>query len=257
MNQFFPVCVAFLATLFLSASALPPRAEGAEPQGAKNVAPNNTIIIPFDGYGALKGKQENAAIAEHAPMLSLWSDTRLGVPEPILYVALWRDGTIIWVASGDKKLDYWSRNGTGHFLSKISEKQVEDFLSAFEKVDFLEFSGKMTPLKAQGIPHFFHLDAENEQFRLGMNNILWADQHEGPPWSQEVRQIADKWRAVLELLLELIPEKGEQISLSIKSDTDKRQWEITPIPLRQEDRQQDNGNVRNNGNWGQVPLRPR
>jgi len=259
MNQFFPVCVAFLATLFLSAIALPLHAEGAEPPDAqKNVVPNRTIIIPFR-YDAMKAEQEDATMIEHAPIIRLWeSGSRTNPADPFLYFALWHDGTVIWSKSDDQNLA-WSRNGTEHFQSKISEKQVEDFLLAFDKVGFLEFSGKIAPMKAQVGPglNTFFLQTENVQFCFGMDSIRWADIPAPPTRREEGHQMADKWRAVLGLLLELIPEKGEQISLSIESDRDKRQDVITPVPLRQKDRPQDNGNVKGNGNWGQVPLRPR
>jgi len=144
-----------------------------------------------------------------------------------------------------------------HFQSKISEKQIEDFLLAFDKVDFLEFSGKVAPRARVVGPglHFFLLETVDVQFSFCMDFLFWYD---SPlvPRREEGRRMADKWQAVLGLLLELIPEKGEQISLSMERDAEKRQWTIAPIPLRQEDRLRANGNVQNNGNWGQGRARP-
>ena len=262
MNQIVPVSVAFLATLFLSVATFSLSAKGADPINAKDVAPNHTVIIPF-GIDAMKGEQEeDVAMVEQAPMLLLWEGTSQFRPTPILHFALWRDGTIIWSKSADTIFAWSARrdavNSNRHFQSKISDKQVEDFLSAFDKIDFLEFSGKMAPMRMRigPGPTFFFLETENVQFRLMMDSVFWAgdpspDRRGGGP------QMKDKWLAVLGLLLELIPEKGEQISLSIKEEKDKRQFVITPIPLRQADRPRVEENARENnrpGNWGQIPM---
>ena len=198
----------------------------------ENVAPIHTIIIPF-GYDAMtKDKQKDAAIIGHAPMIRLWIGSSYKNPEPVLLFALWRNGTIIWAKSGDEKMSLDEKNQE-HFQSKISEKQVEDFLSAFDKIDFLEFSGKMAPRARVDGPglHFFLLETVDVQFSFCMDFLFWYD---SPlvPRREEGRRMADKWQATKGLLLELIPEKGEQISLSIEEEKDKRQWVITPVATR-------------------------
>ena len=261
MNQFFPVCVACLATLFFSTTVFSPSTKGAEPPpDAENVAPNRTIIIPM-GYDAMKAEKMNAAVMEHAPIIRSWSGISFNTTEPCLIFALWRDGTIIWSKSDDKNLSWWY-DESEHFQSKISVKQVEDFLSAFDKVGFLEFSGKAAPrLRVVGPgPGFFLLETENVQFSFTMDFIFWKEGNPGASRSMEHQQMSAKWRAVKGLLLELIPEKGEQISLSIEEEKDKRQWKITPVPLRPADRPRAEENARENnrpGNWGQIPLRAR
>ena len=267
MNRFFPVCVAFVAALLLPVAAFPLLTEATEPPNAQNVAPNRTVIIPF-GYDALTAKQGDTAIVGHAPILRAWVGTSRISPDPILLLALWRDGTIIWSKARDKNLDT-SRNETEHFQTTITEKQVEDFLSAFDKVGFLEFSGKTAPRQISAVgpgPRFFLLETENVQCCFTMDFVFWngGDIVGNASRSQEHQRMSAKWKSVHELLLDLIPEKGEQISLSIERDAEKRQDVITPVPLRQADRRRAEENARENGalvlpparNWG-TPVRPR
>jgi len=253
MNRIFTICVALIATLYLLVAAFPLLAEAQNrtltnpqvantppPPDAKDVAPNHTIVLP-SVPSRIMG-DENAAIVEHAPIVRLWLDILDVRPEPTLFFALWRDGTIIWLRSDDGR-NLW-RNGRNpeYFQSKISEKQVEDFLSAFDKVGLLEHSG--TRLIHQALlglrppTNYFFLETENVQCRVSLTvtSIFWPDGDANPVLQRpEMRQKADRWRSVVGLLLELIPEKGEQISLSIeRKNVDERQWvwAITPVPLR-------------------------
>ena len=236
----------------------------------ENAAPG-TVILPFRIEASRALKQENAAIVDvkRAPILLVWGDPlgfgfRVSRSEPLLQFALWRDGTIIWVKSGDRILSDDFR-ADEHFQSKVSEKQIEDFLSAFDEVDFLEYSGKSAPLQQFGYCHFFFLETEDVQCRFMMPGVFWAEGGMGGgPMSPEQRQMANKWRAVLGLLLELIPEKGEPISLSVERKDAERRFIITPEPLRPAAGE----GVRNNeaapleqpifpprNNWGGAPLR--
>ncbi|MCL2709777.1 MAG: formylglycine-generating enzyme family protein [Planctomycetaceae bacterium] len=225
----------------------------------ENVAPG-TIVLPF-GAGIMRSEQEDAAIVEHAPIIRLWSDPSRVSREPLLFFALWRDGTIIWSQTNDGRNLRWASNPE-HYRATISEKQVEDFLSAFDKVDFLEYSGKMAPMFSGATGHYFFLETEDVQCRFTMPGVFWAEGGRGGPMSPEQRQMANKWQAVLELLLELIPEKGEPMSLSVERKDDERRFIITPAPLRPAAGE----NERDNGaplvqpifpprNWGGAPLR--
>ena len=213
----------------------------------------------------MRSEQEGAAIVEHAPIIRLWLDPSgfNALREPLLFFALWRDGTIVWNQSADGRNLRWA-SSPEHFRSKISEKQVEDFLSAFDKVDFLEYSGKMAPMYVEASGHYFFLETEEVQCRFMMSGVFWAEGGRGSaPMSPETRQMADKWQAVLGLLLELIPEKGEPISLSVERKDAERRFIITPVPLQPAagENQRDNGAapleqpIFPPRNWGGAPLR--
>jgi len=207
----------------------------------QEVAPNRTVILPWGG---------REIVGVNAPVILLWQEPGRGINSvPTLYLALWEDGTIIWNRGDDRNMVF----GGEHFQAKIPEKQVEDFLSAFDKTGFREFSGRSGPIPVSARFTFFLLGTENTQFRFTMGSVRWHNQER--PMSEVTREMAAKWRATLDLLLALIPEKGEQISLSIERNLDKRQWEVTPVPLREADRAGAAPNVRDNtSNWG-SPVR--
>jgi len=243
-----------ITLLFIAILCFCMPAEGQQAQDRaipeQEVAPKH-IIIDSVIRGGIDEK-------EHAPMILLYRGLGTGIRdrEPTLLFALWRDGTIIWCRTEDKNLDGRDIARVEHFQSKISEKHIEDFLQlAVDKVDFEILGRRDIALPRMfGAPsiHFF-LKTENVQCHHTMDHVWWMDVHVGQ-WSQEAHQVIDAWRTMLDLLLGLIPEEGERISILIEEKPVERRWErrwmITPVPLREADRVGVSPNVRDNtSNW--------
>ena len=67
-----------------------------------------------------------------------------------------------------------------------------------------------------------------------MVNVEWPNPPYPPKqtWDQEAFEMAEKWQSVRDLILELIPEEGEKIGLSVKQRNPRKlEWMITPVPL--------------------------
>jgi len=206
----------------------------------QNVAPNlditvpsGSIVIPL-GFGSMRSDQGDASIVENAPIVRYWLASPGGSVGPNLLLALWHDGTIIWVKTGDRNLQWRTIVQSEYYRSKISEKQVNDFLSAFDKLGILEYSGRAAPNSFSGglYAHHFFLGTDDVQFRFQTNSLDSVGNL--AQMRPEIRQMIAKRLELEKLLHGLIPARGgERIDRTLEVDRrDQCQAIFTPVPFR-------------------------
>ena len=180
-----------------------------------------------------------------APMLLIYHDCFHLLSDitltPVLYLALWQDGTIIWSKTEGQNIrsvhDYlWGDmiDKIEYYQSKISDKEIEQFLSSVDKIDILKFS-KIEFLRSPGPSRncCFYIEINDIKHKLSFSNIDWPnspfDELPRQYWSQEKTELAEKWQLVHKLILDLIPQNEIRINLSIKSRKQPHyDWCVSP-----------------------------
>ena len=205
--------------------------KAAESQLENEDLHKHKFIVPFT---------EEQAAKKTAPILLLYKDFINPAVKlhPQVYLALWQDGTIVWIKAKNKKVgmsDIRRDTPVEYFQSTLSDEEIKQFFSAVESLGIYELSRTfVVPIDIPGFCIKFNSNAS--PFSLNFIGIDWPN----PPftypsskqmWDEEMYETAEKWQIVYKLIRELIPQDGKKVRLLMKETPKKIEWEVTLADL--------------------------
>jgi hypothetical protein len=144
---------------------------------------------------------------------------------PQFYIALWDDGKIIWgklepsrdndIIASQFALSSDDVNSVTYLQSQISAEKVEAFFSAINDIAFWQYSKKSIVFPDTSSCCLF-IQKDNQLLTITVPGIAWPLY----PFKASIRAgdetFAEAWQRIANLILELIPEQGEKVDITIK-----------------------------------------
>jgi len=162
------------------------------------------------------------------PMYSQFS-ADYGRLRPRIYFALWNDGKIVWgIPKNNAKREefQYQRTEIEYFQCQISKERLELFFAKMNEIDAWKYTGKEVAPFYSGCSLFFKYN--DRLLRLATSDVSWPmPPHEYPPkriWSEELFIISDKWRAIINEIEDMIPQKGSRTILPLKYNITTTRW---------------------------------